>query len=457
MKELSMEEKAKRYDEALAKARNIVNSINVGLIGKDSFEAVFPELKESEDKNIKKLLKLAVEQTAWLKSDKDKCYKWLEKQGEHANFRNKIQVGDKVTRNKDGVLVNLSQLKRVAKPAEEYNITGIGSKHATGKLAKKIKELKPLNEILDKQGEQKDILEDAILDSNEDGLIAETLGVKQGEKTADMVEPKFKVGDWVVYTGYLLKDSGKESCVMQVASIEDGRYNFTDTSTLCFDSEKDMRLWTIKDAKNGDVLVLNNEVFIYAHRKQMYSIAVAQCYVDSAGGFYFDGEFGYTEKGNSICPATKEQRDLLFTKMKEAGYEWNAEKKELKKIEQKPAFEMKTPEESLGVDSDTYNKIVDGCIYGEQNPAWSEEDEAGLGDAIWAIEQARTIAKDENDMGNLWYAENWLKSLKDRVQPQTKQEWSERDYKLLNDAISLADECDDIELRYWLKSLLNNC
>lgn len=40
---------------------------------------------------------------------------WLEKQAEHANFRSKIQIGDNVTRNKDGVLVNLSQLNRVAK------------------------------------------------------------------------------------------------------------------------------------------------------------------------------------------------------------------------------------------------------------------------------------------------------------------------------------------------------
>ena len=51
----------------------------------------------------------------------------------------------------------------------------------------------------------------------------------------------------------------------------------------------------------------------------------------------------------------------------------------------------------------------------EQNPAWSEEDEKGLGDTLWAIQQAMTIAKDDNDMGNLWYAENWLKSLKDRM------------------------------------------
>ena len=38
-----------------------------------------------------------------------------------------------------------------------------------------------------------------------------------------------------------------------------------------------------------------------------------------------------------------------------------------KKSEQK-LVEMKSAEESLGVDSDTYNKIVDECIFGEQKP-----------------------------------------------------------------------------------------
>lgn len=40
----------------------------------------------------------------------------------------------------------------------------------------------------------------------------------------------------------------------------------------------------------------------------------------------------------------------------------------IKECEQKPVIEMKSAEESLGIDSDTYNKIVDECIYGEQKP-----------------------------------------------------------------------------------------
>ena len=47
---------------------------------------------------------------------------------------------------------------------------------------------------------------------------------------------------------------------------------------------------------------------------------------------------------------------------------------------------------------------------------WGEEDDNGLEDALWAIKQARTIAKDENDMGTLWYAERWLKTIKEKYQ-----------------------------------------
>lgn len=53
---------------------------------------------------------------------------------------------------------------------------------------------------------------------------------------------------------------------------------------------------------------------------------------------------------------------------------------------------------------------------------WSEEDEKGFGNALWAIQQASIVAKDENDMGNLWYAEKWLKSLRPQSQWKPSEE-----------------------------------
>ena len=90
---------------------------------------------------------------------------------------------------------------------------------------------------------------------------------------------------------------------------------------------------------------------------------------------------GTTDKLSSandvFQPSTKEQCELLFAKMKEAGYEWDADKKELKKVGQKPI--------------------------------WSEDDELNFKQAIYVCHQH-----------HYFEVETWLKNLKDRVQLQYK-------------------------------------
>ena len=75
--------------------------------------------------------------------------------------------------------------------------------------------------------------------------------------------------------------------------------------------------------------------------------------------------------------------------------------------------------------------IVDGEIVSleekkeqdEQTSAWSNEDEVNLSRAIWYVENpALSTVKDTMLV-------EWLKSLKDRVQPKPQQEWSEEDEK----------------------------
>lgn len=57
-------------------------------------------------------------------------------------------------------------------------------------------------------------------------------------------------------------------------------------------------------------------------------------------------------------------------------------------------------------------EMIDWLEKQGESHTWTEEDEIGYNDALFAIEKAGLVAKDENDMGNLWYAERWLKSLK---------------------------------------------
>ena len=110
--------------------------------------------------------------------------------------------------------------------------------------------------------------------------------------------------------------------------------------------------WTIKGAKDGDVLVCiggkyGQEIGIVKKYVGKYGgcdkCFETYCFVDWEGRFRLGEYMGSKE----IYPATKEQRDLLFQKMKEAGYEWDSDKKELHKIEKVKTRRMTNRELAL--------------------------------------------------------------------------------------------------------------
>ena len=270
MKELSIEEKAKAYDEAL-KVLHKYDGANI-MFSQSLKEEMFPELKESEDERVRnKLIDFfkgySPDEEWWGNITQEDILAWFEKQGEQPK--------------KNDVCNNCDQQGSCVSPC-------------------------PMK-----------------------------LVEKQGEQPADMVEPKFKVGDWIVAIS-----SGN---LFKILSVHNGLYK-----VLCEDGietnypfkevDKDLRLWTIQDAKDGDVLYINNTVLesimIY---KSFINNGVINKYA-SYNKFGFEGEHYLSLNDGYIIPATKEQCDLLFQKMKEAGYEWDAEKKELKKIEQNPAW-----------------------------------------------------------------------------------------------------------------------
>ena len=153
---------------------------------------------------------------------------------------------------------------------------------------------------------------------------------KQGEQILT-TKTSFKKGDWVVV-------SNNHRGIYQIEKIENLQYTLRHilggSMPLYFCNEDLIRLWTIDDAKDGDVIVCDSkhgrqEIGIVKRYVAKYGMCfVAYCFVD------WDGIFRVSEYMGSrnIHPATKEQRDVLFAKMKDEGYEWDAEKKELKRI-----------------------------------------------------------------------------------------------------------------------------
>lgn len=90
----------------------------------------------------------------------------------------------------------------------------------------------------------------------------------------------------------------------------------------------------------------------------------------------------------------------------------------------------------------------------EQNPAWSEEDELMLTSTVNTLKLTNGAAQMKID---------WLKSIKNRVQPQQKQEWSISDERILNNIFTYLGYAKDgnkyctpeliCEAENWLKFL----
>ena len=143
-------------------------------------------------------------------------------------------------------------------------------------------------------------------------------------KPTDKFEPKFHKGDWIVREGV---------GIYKVVEVCESRYEVVDDKdkhySIDFYEENMCHLWTIEDAKDGDVLVdEDNNIGIYKEigGNDWDSYIYLGC--DGRLRFSIGGRHEQTDTHS----ATKEQRDLLFQKMKEAGYEWNAELKELRKF-----------------------------------------------------------------------------------------------------------------------------
>lgn len=146
------------------------------------------------------------------------------------------------------------------------------------------------------------------------------------DNPADKIEQKFKVGDWIT-------DGEEIGQIIEWNHPDCIGYKTNHGTEKAFYKEyfSNWHRWTIQDAKPGDVLVTDfeedNMIVMYHSMCTIDTINVCCC---------LDNKFTCANLGvfdaEDVKPATKEQRDLLFQKMKEKGYEWDAEKKELKKI-----------------------------------------------------------------------------------------------------------------------------
>lgn len=274
----------KRYKEMLAKARAFykkwdgVDAYNSSLAISELKE-IFPELNKNEDEKIRETLidylkeRKSCESYGQYVLRYDRWINLLEKQDESDETKAKEFLINK------GYPIDTNDVLPTYE--EMYNIIRDG---------------------LEKQREQ----------NNAD---------KVGPKDNNSIEPKFHGGDFIKHNVI--------NIIYKVITVNSNSYYAESIKTGCrvefFSAEQNFHLWTIEDAEEGDILYSpkHDLLWIYKNRDE-YHVA--------SNGNFISVE-SLIEISSDVRPATKEQRDFLFQKMKVYGYEWHADKKEVIRLD----------------------------------------------------------------------------------------------------------------------------
>jgi len=339
MKELTIEQKVRAYDKAVKEASIAYKDEDKHL--KETLERIFPELKVSEDERIREaiiaLLKFGLEDGSAIapgfNETKEQALAWLEKQGNKPQGKSaleaireeKVDNANKIEP-KDYSCIDTHFGKPIDKVEPKFKVGDIVQYITDSTDRRKIEEIDTLCNMY--HTDSSPIMFEV---ENEWKSVLNSENVEQN--LADKVEPKFHKVDWIVFNGLTL----------YVKEVVKGFYRTISkggiSNSYDWDIDKIARLWTIQDAKDGDVLATEDKNFTTPFVAIYKSIGDtvydnitfnSHCFIGFDGNFY-GGEEGHTIE--DIHPATKEQRKLLSQRMKEAGYEWDAEKKELRKEE----------------------------------------------------------------------------------------------------------------------------
>lgn len=322
MKELSIEEKAKSYDRALEIAKAWCKLDNNDL-SNDDLKILFPELKEeSDDERIINCIGMCLtdvneQRFKDYNTNFKACLEWLEKHKEEKpTEKSTFEIGD-IIRRKDGDGLEWAILN--IENDRYYTIANADYDKVT---------------ILDDSWE----------------LVRK--------------KSKFNEGDWVVTDGitYRIEDV-----------LEDG-YNNSKQGFISKEREDNMRLWTINDAKPGDILIEDEYIVMFKNidmdNPEIY-FWTSYSLNRITDKFYKDDMSRYNY--SKFKPATEEQSHILLNRIEK---------------------------EKCGDNSDCECNIK----------SWNEKD-----NGIWK-ELTSFFNDDKPFMTHSWeeYA-NWLKSIKRRI------------------------------------------
>lgn len=293
MKELSIEQKAKRYDEAINIAKAKIKNDKDHILYEEDIIEIFPELKKKTDEEmIQKIIAVChLYYGEGVDAERDECLEWLEKQSKN-------------------------------KPIERKEFTSIPFGAFDSELIEEMLTI-PDGCVVTIEGNK-------IYIKKKDNSAIEAIKEEKVDNS-NKVEPKINIGDYVVRrNGKDFHDGRRFAKVIKITKTLDTPMYLVDCDIWLYKDE--IRRWTLYDAKDGDILSSSNgKAFIYNGNFDSYNVG-SYCGLDVWNNFVIaDSRCNWTSNYN-IKPATEKEYKALFDEMEFLNYVWNPETKKLNRL-----------------------------------------------------------------------------------------------------------------------------
>lgn len=171
--------------------------------------------------------------------------------------------------------------------------------------------------------------------TSEGRLLGDNFDIREDDHDLVIIEevevPKFSVGNWLV--------AYNEDLPRLITAVTDDCYELEDVNghkvSICHRTIENLcRLWTLKDAKPGDVLISEDDKHPFIFKKFLGYAPSAYCGIDTTDSIYISDEDRPWTR-DTVRPATYEERQVLFNKLEEKNYKWDTDTLTLSKIQKR--------------------------------------------------------------------------------------------------------------------------
>ena len=287
----------KELEEALERARNLESPFY-----RQAAEIIFPQLKESDDeKTMRGLIMHLKECQNNCRSETmiEEYAKWIKLLEKRTNFMGALREANK----KIGELVEENYYLK------ENKSTDSAYDEELSKLLEKVV-CRFINNPDIPYSERDEVSKKIV-------PYVERLEQQNAQHSDIRFKCKFKPGDFII------QQITNGTFTGQIVSIDTAyRVDGLDGSlyTIDFYEEPTMRLWTLEDANQGDVLIYPDGTFTIFDRIETEGLYWAFVVQESSSI-----RFNSTCSALNAYPATKGEREQLMIKMQNSGYKWDAE------------------------------------------------------------------------------------------------------------------------------------